>query len=191
MWALAVLIALTVAMVAVGGTAAATQLAGLKLVPVNAEPGSTVKVTGTWFAAAGGQVVEAAPVQLWWGRDGERLLTEVQPDSGGTFITRVTVPGDAPAGPHVVSATQMVTDAGGVTYPAPGSPARAQFVVGATRNTSPLSPPEANAAPSGDGRAGVLLAVTVAGFGVAGVGGGLLARDAGHRNGNSRRRDLV
>lgn len=162
--ALTVLSIMLAAPAAAASTTSTTTMAGLKLVPTHGPPGTTVRVTGTWFAGSGGHAVEVR----WGGGPAAPVLATVRPDAGGTFITSITVPGDAAAGPHVIAATQLVPTADGRELPAPGTPARAAFTVGAApvdRGVGPVASPGA-----GPDRLVPLILVVAGVIGLAGAG---------------------
>lgn len=144
--------------------AQATRLAGLKLVPGEGPPGSRVRVTGTWFAAAGEDFASADPVELRWGGHSGPVLARVQPDAGGTFITQITVPAGAGAGQHVLVATQTVVDHRGRALPAPGTPAKAAFRVRTGKADLRAHQPGLPAASAAAGRGGVGLPLLLAGL---------------------------
>lgn len=182
----AALIVVGLATLVLAGSAHATQLAGLKLVPRSAHPGAAVKLTGTWFAAAGEDVVDASSVHVWWGGEGAQLLAVAQPDAGGTFITEITVPPDAPSGPSLIVATQSVTNTAGVTFSAPGTPARAQLDVGDRTEVPQRRRLQAKAASAYSGGAipGVMAMTALAGLALAAVGLRLL-------DGELQRREMI
>lgn len=166
---LGILVAVVLLTILSSRPGAATSLAGLKLAASGGPAGTSVKVTGTWFASVADGFAEVAPVRIWWGGPSQRLLRVVEPDEGGTFITHVTIPHDAGTGPGVLVATQTVTRQDGQRYAAPGTPARAEFVVGA----EVPAPPPTRTAPAPPASA-ASLPVIVAGSGAAGLALGLL-----------------
>ena len=161
---------------------ACTNLATLNPSANSAAPGSVLSVTGTAFAteATGGQQV----VLHWDSPDGPELAT-TSPDATGTVSASFTVPADAPAGPHVVVATQERVDSGdGSVSPAYGTPARTSILVGTP--AAPAAPPDAAVAPIATAGEPIWPLVLTIGVGILGVGlfaagSVLLLRDARRR----------
>jgi len=148
--------------VLIGGAAwACTPQAGLRGNVTSGAPGSTITLTGSTFDAAG------SPVTLYWdGVRGTQIGTATV-TAARTFSAQITVPENATAGTHIVSATQK--DAlgqpiagspvnmtfrvdGGTVAPAPtpnvqGQPEEAQGAVGLAPAPAPQAAPAPAPAP--------------------------------------------
>lgn len=102
---------------------ACTALATLSLSAPAGDPGSSVAVTGSGFAAAG--ATAAAPVLVHFGGVDGPVLAEAVPDRSGNISAPVVIPRDAAPGAQVIVATQK--NARGEAQG--GTPARAPFQV--------------------------------------------------------------
>lgn len=135
----ALCVPLVAAAVAYGCTAAAV----LESSPGAAAPGSTVTVTGKYFATHDASPASASPAQIRLGSVTGPVLATAEPtgeDRGFTVTMRV--PESAAAGDTVLSATQYRVDG----TPVYGTPARQAFKI------LPAPPAARDSAPAGGGQ---------------------------------------
>lgn len=140
---------------------ACTALATLSLSAPAGDPGSSVAVTGSGFAAAG--ATAAAPVLVHFGGVDGPVLAEAVPDRSGNISAPVVIPRDAAPGAQVIVATQK--NARGEAQG--GTPARAPFQVtgpGAQAAAPQQAAPEGRSAPISDGSGGTGIALGALGL---------------------------
>jgi hypothetical protein len=151
-WPLFGLTVLAVPVCAAGVAYACTALATISTSAPAAVAGTTVTVTGKWFAPHDPADIRTTPAVVHMDKVDGPVIAQASPSSnasGGTFSVAVTVPAVA-AGDHVLIVTQNGIDG----KPAYGTPARTVLTVepapipaAAPAALVPISVPAALAAP--------------------------------------------
>lgn len=112
----------------VGGVAwACVPGASIAVNPGTGTPGTGVSVTGTTFDSQG------SLVNIYWEGTSGSLVGQAPVQADRTFSFSFVVPGNAPSGSHVVSATQL--DRNGLAY----NPVNRAFRVSGTRPANPTN----------------------------------------------------
>lgn len=139
--ALPILVAVLVPMGLASSAFACQLLATLSVSPNSGPAGTTIKATGNNFASA----TTAGPVEIRLNTRTAPVLASVPPGNR-TFTVDVPLPAGTPNGFQTVIATQKLANGN----PAPGTPARSSFKVGAAGATGASAAPVAASTPSAE-----------------------------------------